>query len=197
MHRRVTIVLSGAGGVGKGAIARRLIERDGQLWLSRSWTSRERRTDDAPDAYHYVSRDDFEAHRRDGGFLEWNEFSGNLYGTPVPHPPPGLDVLLEIDVNGGRQVRERDPDAVLIFVEAPTIEAQRARLIGRGESAQRAEERITQGERERRDAQRLGYRFVVNDELETAVTEIAGMIDRARRDRHERRDQAEETPSGA
>jgi guanylate kinase len=179
-RRPLTIVLSGAGGAGKGTIARRLVELDPALWLSRSWTTRSPRVDDGPMAYHYATRDEFERHRELGGFLEWNNFHENLYGTPMPDPPSGHDVLLEIDVNGGRQVRRHHPDAVLLFVEAPSVEEQRQRLLRRGDSPQQAEARIAEGDRERSDARALGYRFVINDDLERAVAEIRALIEQGR-----------------
>ena len=179
-RRPLTIVLSGAGGAGKGTIARRLVELDPSLWLSRSWTTRAPRVDDGPYAYRYATREEFESHRDRGGFLEWNEFHDNLYGTPMPDPPAGHDVLLEIDVNGGRQVRRHHPDALLLFVEAPSVDEQRQRLLRRGDSAKQAEARIREGDRERRDAKALGYRFVINDDLERALNEIRAAIDTAR-----------------
>jgi guanylate kinase len=176
-RRPLTIVLSGPGGVGKGTVARLLVESDPLLWLSRSWTTRARRVDDSPNAYHFASRDEYEAHRDAGGFLEWNEFHGNLYGTPVPDAPAQRDVLLEIDVNGGRQVRAHDADALLIFIDAPSVDEQRQRLVRRGDSVELAEARIREGERERKDARALGYVFVVNDDIDRAVTEIRRVID--------------------
>src|SRR3990170_9063894 len=178
--RPVAMVLAGAGGAGKGTIARRLVEVDPSLWLSRSWPTRAPRVDDAPLAYHYASRDEFERHRDRGGFLEWNEFHNNLYGTPMPDPPEGHDVLLEIDVNGGRQVRRHHPDALLIFVEAPSVDEQRERLLRRGDSVNQAEARIREGDRERADAKALGYRFVINDDLNRAVSEIREAIELSR-----------------
>ena len=178
--RPLTIVLSGAGGAGKGTIAHRLVDLDPLLWLSRSWTTRSPRVDDGPMAYRYATREEFEHHRDRGGFLEWNNFHDNLYGTPMPDPPAGHDVLLEIDVNGGRQVRRRQPDVLLIFVEAPSVEEQRQRLLRRGDSPEQAEARIREGDRERRDAKELGYRFVINDVLERAVAEIRSAIEESR-----------------
>jgi guanylate kinase len=174
------VVLSGPGGVGKGAIAARLADREPSLWLSRSWTTRRPRVDDAPDAYVFVDRAHFEAHRDAGGFLEWNEFRGNLYGTPMPDANLGRDVLLEIDVNGGRQVIERDPTALLLFVVAPSEAVQRARLLGRGESPEQAEARIVEGRREIAAARAAGYRFVLNDVLDVAVEELRAAIARHR-----------------
>jgi len=179
-RRPLTIVLSGAGGAGKGTIARRLVELDPALWLSRSWTTRAPRVDDGPFAYRYATRDEFQRHLDRGGFLEWNEFHDNLYGTPMPDPPAGHDVLLEIDVNGGRQVRRHNPGALLLFVEAPSVEEQRGRLLRRGDSPAQAEARIREGDRERREARALGYRFVINDDLERVVAEIRAAIEAIR-----------------
>ena len=87
------IVLIGPGGVGKGTIARELTARDPHLWLSRSWTTREKRPSEDGSEYFFVTRDAFEKGIAEGKFLEWAEFNGNLYGTPVP------EVLNEKDRN--------------------------------------------------------------------------------------------------
>lgn len=176
----LVIVLSGPGGVGKGAIARRLVERDPRLWLSRSWTTRPRRPGEDPDAYVFVDRAEFEAHLAEGGFLEWNEFLGNLYGTPMPPRLPDRDVLLEIDVNGAAQVARRMDDPLLIFVDAPSRSVQRERLEGRGDSADHVVERIEKAERERVMADELGALVVINDDLDAAVAEIERCIATAR-----------------
>ena len=177
----MVIVLAGPGGVGKGTIAAQLVARDPQLWLSRSWTTRARRAGEDPDAYVFVDREAFEAHERVGGFLEWNEFHGNLYGTPMPSAQIEGDLLLEIDVNGARQVRERLADALLLFVDAPDRDVQRRRLQGRGDPPERVEARIAEAGRERRDAVALECVFLVNDDLDRVVAEIRRLIDEVRK----------------
>jgi guanylate kinase len=174
------IVLSGPGGVGKGTVANRLVDGDAQLTLSRSWTTRARRDGEPADWYKFVTREQFLDHQREDGFLEWNEFIGNLYGTPRPDPTMTSDLLLEIDVNGGRQVLNSYPDTRLLFVDAPSLEAQRARLVGRGDPPEKVAQRMAEGEIERGAADELGYRWVVNDDLDRCVTEIRGLLERWR-----------------
>lgn len=171
----LVVIVSGPGGAGKGTIAREIIARDPEITLSMSWTTRQPRHDDAYDAYVFVDPDDFERRESEGGFVEWNEFLGFLYGTPLPDPEDSRDLLLEIDVRGCRQVLDHYPDALCVFVDAPD-EILRQRLRGRGDSPQRVEERLVEADRERAEATSIGYRFVSNEDLETAVTAIAEMI---------------------
>lgn len=167
--------------MGKGTIAQRLLATDDLLWLSRSWTTRARREGEPPDAYVFVDRARFEAHVRDNGFLEWASFLDNLYGTPLPAPPEGHDVLLEIEVQGARQVRDLDPDALVIFVAPPSVEEQQRRLRGRGESEEVVARRVAKAAEEADGAAALGAITVVNDDLERAVSEIHALIEARRR----------------
>ena len=176
LEGRSVIIVSGPGGVGKGTIVELLLDRDPQLWLSQSWTTRPRRPSEPADAYRFVDRAAFEAAIAAGGFLEWVEFLDYMQGTPVPDPPEGADVLLEIDVRGGRQVRRFLPDAVLVFVDAPSPEHQRARLELRGDDAETIARRMEKTASERAEAVDMGYRIVVNDDLGRAVEAIEDLI---------------------
>ena len=150
--------------------------RDGRLWLSRSWTTRARRPGEREDAYVWVDRPAFEAHAAAGGFLETNEFLGRLYGTPRPDPPPGRDLVLEIDVNGAEQVRAAHPEAVVVLVVPPSEEVQAERLRGRGDTPEQVEARLALGREEIPRGRALADHVVVNDDLGRAVEEVAGII---------------------
>jgi guanylate kinase len=158
-------------------VVSRLVERDPRLWLSRSWTTRPRRRGEAEDAYTFVDRDRFEEKIAAGGFLEWADFLGHLYGTPLPDAPPGKDVVLEIDLQGARQVKERHSDAVVVLLVPPSPEVQRERLRQRGDDAAEVDRRIATGVEEERMGRGLTPLVVVNDDVERAVSEVAGILD--------------------
>jgi guanylate kinase len=145
--------------------------------LSRSWTTRPRRPGEAADAYTFVDRARFEEKIAADGFLEWAEFLGHLYGTPIPDAPPGKDVVLEIDLQGARQVRKRHPDALVVLLVPPSPEIQRQRLRHRGDSATEVDRRIAIGAEEMRLGRELTPFVVVNDEVDRAVSEVAGILD--------------------
>ncbi len=174
------IVISGPGGVGKGTRVAALVARDDRLWLSRSWTTRAPRVGETPDAHTFVTREQFEARVDAGGFLEWAPFLDYLQGTPTPDPPPDRDVVLEIDVQGARQVRERHPDALLLFIDAPSRDEQRRRLERRGDPPEKVAKRLEIADAEAVAAQELGMRVVVNDDLARAVAEVEEAIREAR-----------------
>jgi guanylate kinase len=176
------VVIFGPGGVGKGTLAQRLVEVDDRLWLSRSWTTRPRRPHEPEDAYVFVDRDTFEANEANGGFLETNRFAanGHWYGTPWPEEPPGDDVLLEIDLNGARQVKERIPSAKLVLVVPPTMEELERRLRGRGDDEEHVQRRLALSAVEVTEGRQIADDVVINDLLDRAVEDLAGILVRYR-----------------
>lgn len=171
------IVIAGPGGVGKGTIVSELMSRDPRLWLSRSWTTRARRPGESPDAYHFVDAATFAEHADADGFLEWAPFLDYFQGSPVPDPPPGHDVVFEIDVQGAANVSRLYPDALVVFVDAPDRATQEARLRGRGDSEDRIRQRLAKAEDEVVAAAELpGVVHVVNDRLDRTVERLEQLI---------------------
>ena len=174
------LVLVGPGGVGKGTLAARLVAEDPHLWLSRSWTTRARRPTERGDEYHFVDRATFERAIADQGFLEWAEFHGNLYGTPVPSPPAGDDILLEIEVQGAHQVRQRFDDAVVILVVPPSLEQLEQRLRARGDDDRHVAARLSSTPDEIAQGRDLASFVVVNDDIDRTTKEILSILEELR-----------------
>ncbi len=176
----LVIVISGPGGAGKGTIVSRLLERDDALWLSRSWTTRAMRPSETKSDYKFVTKDEFRARVQDDGFLEWTPFLDDLYGTPTPDPPPGVDTILEIDVQGAQQVYVKNPEALVILVRPPSRAEQRRRLAGRGDDEALILRRLDKADSEEEVGFRIADLVVVNDDLDRCVDEVLAFI-------HERR----------
>jgi guanylate kinase len=172
----VIVVISGPGGVGKGTIVEALATRDPTLWVSRSWTTRPQRPGERQDAYVFTDRAAFERRIEAGGFLEWTEFLGNYYGTPTPEGDTGKVVILEIEVDGARQVRDKHPDALCIFVLPPSRDEQERRLHRRGDTPEKVAARLRKAEEEEPIGKAMSDHVVVNDDLERTVEELRGII---------------------
>jgi guanylate kinase len=112
-----------------------------------------------------------------GGFLEWAEFLGHLYGTPHPEPPPGKDVLLEIDLQGAAQVKESDPGVLIVLLLPPSPEIQAERLRRRGDDEAEVARRLETGAREEKIGRALTSFVVVNNDVDQAVAEVAGILE--------------------
>jgi guanylate kinase len=110
-------------------------------------------------------------------FLEWAEFLGHRYGTPHPSPPGDQDVLLEIDLQGAKQVLARNPDALLVLLVPPSVDVQAERLRHRGDSEDDLRRRLEKGRDEERLGRALTPYVVVNDDLDRAVAEVAGILE--------------------
>ena len=174
-------MLIGPGGAGKGTLAAELVARDASLWLSRSWTTREARPGERERrAYVFVDRATFEEAVARGAFFEWAEFLDYLMGTPIPDPPPGADVLLEIDVQGAEQVLAQRPDATVILLLPPSPEVQAERLAARGDDEEHIRRRVDLGRSEVERGAKIAAHTVVNDDLEQALSQLAGIVDATR-----------------
>ena len=181
-HRGLLIVLSGPSGVGKGTVRKALFEMPEQEFVySVSMTTRAPRPGEVDGVdYYFVSREEFERQIAAGNLLEYAEFVGNYYGTPKDKVEEqlnkGKEVILEIEVNGAFQVREKCKDAVFVFLVPPTREALYERLKSRGtESEERILARIDKANKEFKLAHQYDY-IVVNDEIYNAADRIMAII---------------------
>ncbi|MCW0952607.1 guanylate kinase [Weissella ceti] len=182
MKRGVLIVLSGPSGVGKGTVRKALFEEeDIDFQYSISMTTRQPREGEVDgEDYFFVTREEFEARIEQGEMLEYAEYVGNYYGTPKSYIDAtlaaGKDVLLEIEVQGAVQVKEKMPEGAYIFLTPPDLKALKDRLIGRGtESIEVIESRVNTAKTEIGMMKRYDY-AVVNDEVAAAVQRIKDVI---------------------
>ena len=165
---------------------RKLLARDPHLWFSVSATTRPRRQGEVHGReYLFLARAEFERLRDAGGFLEWFDVYDDLKGTPrapvEEHLAAGDDVLLEVDVQGALAVKDAFPDAVMVFVKAPSREEQRRRLLERGQDDPEAiERRLAQAGEEEALADRFDA-VVVNDDADRAAGEVAAILAGQRR----------------
>jgi guanylate kinase len=177
---RVTdvLVITGPSGVGKGTLIRLLLDRFPEMKLSVSATTREPRPgeEDGVD-YHFLSPDEFQERIDSDDFLEWAEYAGNRYGTlrseleRDAHP-----LVLEIEVQGARQVRARVRDAVSVFIAPPSEDALRTRLVGRGsDSPEQIERRLQTAWSELAAESEFDY-VVINDDLDAAVERLSELV---------------------
>ena len=181
-ERGLLVVLSGPSGVGKGTVRKALFDIDGQNFTySISMTTRPKRAGEVEGKdYYFVTEEEFKKKIDEGKFLEYNYFCGNYYGTPLDKVEEALDsgkeLILEIEVNGCRQVKEKMIDAVTIFIVPPSKEALYERLKKRGtESDYQIQDRINKANAEFGLAYQYDY-IVVNDSVENAADRIRAII---------------------
>jgi guanylate kinase len=174
-------VITGPSGVGKGTLIRTLRERVPELELSVSATTRRPRVGETHGVdYHFLTDEEFQQRVEQGDFVEHADYAGRRYGTLrqelETRGAGNRPVLLEIEVQGARQVRETMPEAVQVFIAPPTEEALRTRLVGRGTDSSEEVARRLDTAREELAAQGEFPHVVVNDRLEDAVAELEALV---------------------
>jgi len=174
-------VITGPSGVGKGTLIRKLLRRMPELELSVSATTRSPRAGELDGRdYHFLDREEFDHRAQEGDFLEHATYSGNRYGTLRSEVERRLDagasVVLEIEVQGARQVRAAMPESIQVFIAPPAPESLRERLAKRGtDSAEEIDERLRTAEIELAAQEEFPH-VVVNDEVDRAAAELEGIV---------------------
>ncbi len=182
MRRGNLFIVSGPSGAGKGTLVKEMLGRVPDVWVSISVTTRRPRPGEEDGReYFFLTDEEFDALLASGGLLEWAEVHGNRYGTPRAEVErrvaQGKQVILEIDPQGAMQVKDLEPDSVLVFVTAPSMEELRRRLEARGsESEEQVRLRLTNAELELLFAEEYGH-VVINDDVARAADELAAIID--------------------
>lgn len=176
------IVISAPSGAGKGTIIKELLKKDNKTrWLSVSATSREKRQGEEEGInYYYLSKEEFEKKAKEGYFLEYTNYAGNYYGTPKEFIKEkidnGIDVILEIEIEGATAIKKLIPEALFIFIMPPSLKELVKRLKNRGtETNDKILKRFHEAYKEVNEVTKYNY-VVVNDEIENAVEKIEAII---------------------
>ncbi len=191
MSKGRLFIFSGPSGSGKDTILQGALKKHPEIKLSISSITRAMREGEVEgEKYHFISREEFEDLLAHDMLLEHNVFVGNYYGTPKGPVEDclenGDDMILEIDVNGAKQVKKKMPEAISIFVMPPSLEVLKKRLSGRGtESKEVIEERLGEALREIECANNYDY-IIINDKIEEAIDDLLTVIlsERLRKDRN-------------
>lgn len=176
------IVISSPSGGGKGSVIAGLLENDSKSrWLSVSTTSRKIRENDIPGkTYNFVSKEEFEQKIKEGYFLEYTNYVGNYYGTPKEFIKEkldsGIDVILEIEIEGASNIKRLIPEAIFIFIMPPSLKILVKRLKNRGtDSKEKILERFHTAYKEINEVTKYNY-VVVNDKLEETIEKVEAII---------------------
>ena len=181
MKQGTLVVVSGFSGAGKGTVLAQVLARRPDLYFSVSFTTRPPRQGEQDGVnYHFVTREEFQARIDRGEFLEYAEYVGNYYGTSMQvireKLEQGIDVILEIEIQGAAKVREKMPEAVSLFLVPPSFEELSRRLRSRGtDSEEKIQQRLEVARREVREIEQYDY-IVVNDTVDRAVEEILAIL---------------------
>jgi len=182
-RKGLLVVFSGPSGVGKGTVRKKFFEKMGdKLYYSISMTTRgirEGETDGVD--YHFISKEQFLEEIQKDNVLEYNEYVGNYYGTPkdvvFEKINNGIDVVLEIEVNGAKMIKEKVPNCVSIFIAPPSYDSLKERLVGRNtEPPDVIEKRLIKAEDEISSANLYDY-IVINDDVDEASNEVISIIE--------------------
>lgn len=174
-------IISGPSGSGKDTILKEILEIRSDVFFSISHITRKMRAGEVEgEKYHFISTEEFKEELENDVFLEYNEYSGNFYGTPKApieeHLAAGDDVLIECDVNGAETLRKLLPGVISVFIMPPSFEVLKKRLSGRGtETAEQIERRMNEALNEIRRADEYDY-IVVNDDLSVAVEDFLTVL---------------------
>lgn len=177
----ILIVISGFAGVGKGTLVKRLVQNYDRYALSVSMTTRSPRPGEQNGReYFFVSREEFEDQIEHGGLIEHASYCGNYYGTPRAYVEEqmaaGRDMILEIEIQGAMKVKERFPNAVLVYVLPPSVAALESRLRGRAtETEEKIRERLSRAAEEGEGIEQYDY-IVVNDDLDRCGQQLHGIL---------------------
>lgn len=180
------IVISGFSGAGKGTLVKALLQKYDDYALSISMTTRAPREGEQDGVeYFFVTKEKFEETIQRDGLIEYASYCGNYYGTPRAYVEEqmalGRNVILEIEIQGALKIKEKFPESLLIFVSPPNADELKRRLERRGtESAEMIARRLARAVEESEGVEAYDY-ILVNDDLETCVEELHGLVDAARR----------------
>lgn len=175
------VVISGSSGVGKGTVIKEFLSKNPEYKLSISCTTRQPREGEVDGVnYFFLTRQDFKIAIDEGKFLEWAEFSGNMYGTRLDYVSKklneGHNIILEIDTQGALKVKAQIPDAMLIFILPPSLEELEARLRGRHTETEEAiQKRLGTIKSEMENSKKYDY-TIVNDSVENAVEALEKLL---------------------
>ena len=182
-EKGLLIVLSGPSGVGKGTVRKQIFDDPTTSYkYSISMTTRDKRDGEIDGVdYFFKTKEEFETLIQQAQFIEYAEYVGNYYGTPVQYVKDtmeaGHDVFLEIEVEGAKQVRKKFPDALFIFLAPPSLEHLRERLVGRGtESDEKIQKRVSEARKEVEMMNLYDY-VVVNDKVNLAKQRIQSIVE--------------------